>query len=242
MNFIGFAFSLTLCAGGLAAPGANADCADVALVLAIDSSGSVSPGDFSLQQSGYAAAFHHPDVLRALRAAGTVDVAVVLWGDSEVTPQVLPWQRIKGAVGAERLGRSIASLQRTVTGNTGIGRGLSTALDLIAAYEACALRRIVNVSGDGKESLTPNARSHIPLAAARARATEMGVTVNALAIETEVPDLARWYETRLITGTGAFVIPITDYAAFADAIARKLAREISPAALAAAHSAKEDLR
>lgn len=212
----------------LAGP-AWSDCADLALVLAIDGSGSIGMPEFAFQQAGYAAAFQNDRVLRALSQAGQVDVAVVVWGDSEMTPQILPWMRISGPADAQALSGALAMLPRTVTGSTGIGNGLWTALDLIAAPGQCAPRRIVNISGDGVESRTNGARNFIPLIHARNRAERMGVTVNGLAIETSPGDLRGWYETQVITGDGAFVIDVSGFDSFADGLVRKLAREIAPA-------------
>jgi hypothetical protein len=242
MNLHGFAFSVALCAGGLMAPGVIAECADLALVLAVDSSGSISLEDFYLQKAGYAAAFRHPGVHRALETAGTVDVAVLFWGDSDFPSQVMPWQRITGPEDAEQFGLRILSMPREVSGNTGLSRALTVALDLLEASEACALRKVVNVSGDGQETLAFRPRWSIPLQNVRERAEAMGVTVNALAIETEVADLGQWYEARLITGPGAFVMKVAGYETFADAIARKLMREIPPIAMTSLLPEKETLR
>lgn len=212
---------------GVAADRALADdCADVDLVLAIDGSGSIDSYEFPLQQMGYSSAFRRRDVQDALNAAGTVDVAVVLWGDSEMDAQVLPWMRVIDGQSAELLAARLDSLVRRVQGDTGIGRGLSLALDLLEMPGRCGLRKIVNVSGDGHESVSPRARHHIPLSHAKKRADEMGVVVNALAIENEVPDLADWYSQRLIVGPGAFVMRVDGFGTFADAIAAKLIREI----------------
>jgi hypothetical protein len=210
---------------------ALSDCADLALVLAIDASGSVDAGEYALQRAGYAMAFSDPSVLAAVRAAGRVDVAVVLWGDGEMAPQVFPWQRISGAGAAADLTATLIYAPRQVTGNTGIGLGVNTALDLLEGH--CAARQVINVSGDGVESAAPRARSHIPLSLARDRAEEMGVTINALAITTDHPDLASWYEDHLITGTGSFVMTAGGFEDFGAAIIRKLGREIAPPQLAA---------
>ena len=123
------------------------DCADVDLVLAIDGSGSIDHDEFALQQRGYSSAFRRRDVQDALMAAGTVDVAVVLWGDSEIEPQVLSWARLIHAHSAEALATRLDRMVRKVHGDTGIGRGLAVALNLFEAPGQCGLRKIVNVSG-----------------------------------------------------------------------------------------------
>ncbi len=229
-------------AGGLFTGGpASADCPDLGLVLAINSSGSVDAPEFELQKAGYAHALHNPDVLAAIRSAGTVDLAAVFWGDDAAPVGIVGWQRIGSPSDAAEFASSIARAQRTTSGNTGIGRGLWSALDLLATYGGCSARRIINVSGDGRESLDPRARSFISAAAARARARTEGVTINALAITLEDAGLADWYGDRVITGPDAFVMRVDGYESFAEAIARKLAREIVPAAIASAERPNDAL-
>jgi Protein of unknown function (DUF1194) len=213
--------------GVVPSSGAAFSCPDLALVLAIDASGSISDRDFSLQQEGYATAFRDARVVAALDSAGVVDVAVVLWGDEDLTPEVLDWQRLNGPGDAQRLGDSLSGLVRRVTGDTGIGRGLWVALDLLAARESCAARRIINVSGDGKESFGARPRNRMPLAMARARALREGVTINGLAIAATTPDLPGYYQDQVISGPDAFVMSVGSFAAFGEAITRKLAREIA---------------
>jgi Protein of unknown function (DUF1194) len=212
---------------------ARADCADLALVLAVDASGSIGAEEFALQQAGYVAAFRSGRVQRALAAAGQVDVAVVLWGDTEMAPQILGWQRVAGPADAELLAARIAGMVRRVTGDTGIGAALWTALDELDLPGQCAARALVNISGDGVESAGARPRRVVPLVTARARAGAMGVTVNALAITTDNPDLAGWYRDRVIIGPGAFVMQVAGFETFGEAIIEKLAREIRPQAVAA---------
>lgn len=219
----------------LGATSLRAECADLALVLAIDASGSIAAPEFALQQQGYAQAFLDPQVQSALAAAGVVDVGIVLWGDTEFAPQIFPMQRVRDAGDAAALSQTIAAADRQTMGNTGIGRGVATAIDLLESPGHCALRQIINVSGDGRESLGPHPhpRNYVPLALARKRAEDLGITINALAILTDEPDLADWYAKRLITGPGAFVMQVDSFDSFGEAIERKLAREIAPVMLSA---------
>lgn len=217
----------------------SAACADLALVLAIDSSGSITDEDFAVQRSGYAAAFQDRRVQTAMASAGVVDVAVVVWGEEDRPAQVLPWRRISAAADTDALSRDILSLPRVIAGDTVIGDGLWTALDLIGRDQACAARRIINVSGDGRESWSRKGH-HVSLAVARARAEAMNVTVNGLAILTHEPDLADWYRRSVITGNDAFVMQVDTFATFGDAIIRKLEREIALPSLAAADFGQEE--
>jgi Protein of unknown function (DUF1194) len=239
MSFRDLLIAITLGSGGVSASGAFGLCPDLALVLAIDSSGSINDQDFALQRVGYAAAFTDARVQAALASAGVVDVAVVFWGDEEIAPQILPWRRVVAPRDATAVGADIARMPRRVTGDTGIGRGLWTALDLLEDGQACAVRRIINVSGDGKESFGARQRHHVSLAVARNRAEEMGVTINGLAITVEASDLEGWYRDRVITGPNAFVMVAGSFGDFGDAITRKLAREIALPVLAEADISQE---
>ena len=105
---MGFRHSLSLMFAMLATP-LSAQCPDLALVLAVDSSGSIDAKEFDLQRAGYAAAFTDPQVLAALQSAGVVDVALVLWGDTEMPAQVFPWHRITTAADADLFAASVLS-------------------------------------------------------------------------------------------------------------------------------------
>lgn len=209
-----------------------ARCPDLALVLAIDASGSVGDAEFQLQMRGYSAAFRSLAVQQAIQSVGEVEVAVVLWGDGEMSSKVLPFRDVSSPKASSDLAEMIRGIRRVVTGNTGIGRGLWTALDMIERQAPCAMRQIVNVSGDGKESFGARPQQSLPLSVARLRAEAMDVTVNALAIESDVSDLADWYSENLISGAGAFVMRISGLSSFAAAIEEKLVREISNPMLA----------
>lgn len=212
------------------APPASAEssCPDLSLVLAVDSSSSIDDGEYALQMQGYASAFRNPAVLRALNDAGRVDVAVVLWAGPEMPDHILPWFTISSEGDALRLATWFASLQRQVNGDTDIGNGLTAALDLIEGH-TCGLRRIVNVSGDGRASPgSSRGPARKTLEVAKKRADRMGVTVNGLAITNEEPYLTEYYRTALITGPGCFVMEVDSFGDFSLAILEKLRREIEP--------------
>ncbi|TKA94378.1 DUF1194 domain-containing protein, partial [Cereibacter changlensis] len=102
-------------------------------------------------------------------------------------------------------------------------------------------RRIVNVSGDGRETPLFRHAQRLPLAVSRARAERMGVTVNGLAITGQDAGLAGYYRDRVALGQGSFVIEVSDTSGFAAAMKRKLLREIGQplqlSALATGHAA-----
>jgi hypothetical protein len=85
--------------------------------------------------------------------------------------------------------------------------------------------------------MAPRRRASVSTAAARQRAENLGITINALAIQSDVPDLDQWYRTRLITGPGAFVMEVDGFESFSHVIELKLLREIGPEPLASLHRA-----
>lgn len=209
-----------------------ATCPNLSLVLAIDSSGSISASEFKLQKLGYSAALSSPQVQRALAAAGIVDVAVVFWGDAAFPFETIPWHRIQSTDDANALALAILSSDREGFGDSNIGSGLETALDLLNLPSRCTHRAVINVSGDGKNSSFSTGRHmtkmpHMPLAAAREKAAQLGVTVNALAITNEEPALEEYYRENLITGSDSFVMSVAGFDTFGIAIIQKLEREIS---------------
>ena len=204
-----------------------ASCADLSLVLAIDSSGSIDPNEFAVQSLGYGAAFQSQAVQRALASAGVVDVAAIYWADADFSIQAIPWHRLMSAKDADAFGTVLMATPRRVFGDTDIGNGLNAAIDMIEASRTCSSRAIINVSGDGKESLSPKRNFRIPLVIARKRAADLGIIINGLAIENEVPELAQYYREKVISGPGSFVMNIKDFTTFRTAIEEKLQKEIS---------------
>jgi hypothetical protein len=214
------------------------DCADMDLVLALDASGSITGPEFDLQKAGYAAALQDPAVVAALQSVGTVDIAVLVWADTEAPLQVIPWQRLRTAADARSLAQTIAGLPRLTSGNTGMGRAVWAALDLLQEPGRCAMRQVINLSGDGRPSLSPRPLGHVPLMLARDRAADLGVTINALAITRNDATLPGWFETHLMTGSDAFVMSVAGFDRFAAAMVTKLVREIRPPMLAALRRAQ----
>lgn len=210
---------------GLASPG-RGGCADVALVLAVDASGSIDDREYRMQQVGYASAFRDEAVQIALRAAGIVDVAAVVWGDSDFAPQIVPFHRIASVKDAQGFADRLQSMGRTTTGNTGLGSGIDHALNLLDDPTVCAARKIIDVSGDGRQVYFRGRMGMVTPLHARERAEEMGVTINALAILSREPDLEDYYRSRVITGAGAFVTVAGGFHDFGTALIDKLVREL----------------
>jgi hypothetical protein len=203
------------------------DPVDLALCLAVDVSASVDYDEFRLMIDGYAAAFRDPGIAAACAGGprGAIAVAVLFWsgaGPPTGGPDVaVPWLRVDGPAAAGLLAEAMQAAPRLPQpGATALGQGMAAGLALLARCPAEATRLVLDVSGDGRnnQGRPPGPVRDIGIAA--------GVTINALAVLNEEPDLLDHYGAEVIGGPGAFALDCPDYAAFAEAIRRKLFREI----------------
>ena len=196
----------------------------VSLVLAVDTSGSVSMSRFELQKQGYAAAFRNPQVLNAIRSLGTQSIAVTMfqWTGPFLHVVVADWTLVKDAAGAEAFAGAIdAAPRKLFGGGTSISGAIDYARTLLAQSPYSGARRIIDVSGDGSNN------SGRPAAMARDEAVADGIGINGLPILTVEPGLDRYYFANVIGGPGAFMVPVANYDNFADAILKKLINEIA---------------
>ncbi len=199
---------------------------DLQLVLAVDGSGSVDEREYALQMTGIAAAFREPEVLEAIAEGyhGRIGVSLVTWAESAGDKDFSPWHLVSSLESAERFARLVEGFPRRVIGGTGIGRALFFAMRRIERSGLTSARRVIDLSGDGAESTARYFRVETSQSRARARAD--GITINGLAILTDEPDLEAYYRDEVISGPGAFAMAVAGYEDFAEAMKRKLIREI----------------
>jgi len=223
----------TASAIALASPVAEAQrrVVDLLLVLCMDASGSIDPEEFALQREGYADAVSDPRVVDAIRNGpiGATAIAVVEWGSPLGAATVVPWTEVRDSAGAAQLADRIVRAPRSEQSYNAIGDALDHASRLISAAPFEALRKVIDLSGDG-----PDLRSVNPAWRARNAAVEAGITVNALVVVSggtvgplEGGSLVEHYEHQVIGGPGAFVMTAEGRARFAEAILAKLVREIA---------------
>lgn len=207
-------------------------CIDVALVLTVDASASVSRSEFALQQNGIAQAFRDPQVLDAISLAGRVAASVIFWGSEGLPRPQSQWMLLDGPDAAEAFASTVEAMPRQVTGDTALGAGLFAALQKFDTLGACSIRKVINLSGDGEETRVYRRMRRSPVAPqVRDLAEAAEVEINALAISNEEEDLAQYYAGNVITGPDAFVMEVRSYEEFSTALRRKLIREIGPRAV-----------
>jgi Ca-activated chloride channel homolog len=188
---------------------------DLALVLAVDGSASVTYEEFGLIAGGMAAALREPSIIAGLIGgpARASVCSLLLWSGAGAQEVIADWTLIASDADAQTFADLVDNMPRVVAaGQTAIGEALLASLTLLSHIPDTPKRQVVNVIGDG--------RSNNGMAAA-------GITINGLCILHEEPDLLASYTAEVIGGPGAFAVTCQDYAAFAAAMKQKLSREVN---------------
>jgi hypothetical protein len=115
----------------------------LALVLAVDASGSVDNRRFELQKQGYAAAFRSPKVLNSIRSLITQSIAVTMvqWTGPRLHVVVVDWMLVKDEASVTALASAIESAPRQLFGG---GTSISGAIEyerLLLAQCTCNATR-----------------------------------------------------------------------------------------------------
>ncbi len=198
----------------------RAGACELALLLAVDVSGSVDTREYRTQMDGLAAALRDGVVSEAL-LVGRARVAVMQWSGASRQEMSIPWTVITSFDDVETLAERIQSAPRPWRNySTALGQALAVGVAQFAQVPECR-RRIIDVSGDGKsnEGLAPQEM--------RRSLTDFGITVNAIAIEESEADLTAYFYESVIWGEGAFVVTASSFADYPMQIRRKLIREVA---------------
>jgi hypothetical protein len=217
-----------LAAGGAQAL-AGARSYDLALVLAVDCSGSVDGQEYRLQIDGITAAFRDPEIIAAATSGpnGRIAVNLFTWGDPEFEKYPTGWFEISSTASALDFAETVKNFDKRSGGGTGIGISIAYGVTLIETGGFDARRKVIDVSGDGIESWEFR-EPKFKLPQAHQLRAAAGVTVNGLAIRNDFHDLDRYYRDHVAGGPGSFVMDVADYRDFPAAIRLKLLREIRP--------------
>ncbi len=197
---------------------------DLALVLVLDCSASVSMDEFGLMASGTAAALRDPSVADGLTGGphGASLAALLLFSGPEAQAVSIAWTRIDSPGTLEQFAVDVEDTPRMVQPtSTAIGDALLACETLLAALPAAAARRVIDVVGDGR------ANDGIAPAELRDRLAAAGVTINGLCVLHEEADLVESFTREVIGGPGAFALPCPDFAAFTEAMRQKLRQEVA---------------
>jgi Ca-activated chloride channel family protein len=190
-----------------------------ALILAMDVSQSVDPGEFRLQIDGLAAALRDPEIAEIL-VRDQVALSVLQWSGVDAQEVSLDWTRMLSPTHVQVFANAVQRLERGfVMSNTAPAEAMQRALQHFKNGPECD-RRVVDMSGDG----TPNAGGEV--GRIRRTAERSGITVNGLAIESLGRAITNFYLRSVITSDG-FVETARGFRDYARAIRRKILREIS---------------
>ncbi len=215
---LGIAFALDL--GNSAA--SAADCS-LALVLAMDSSKSMSSEDFRLAFHGTAAALRSEAVQAAiLGQTAPVALSAFEWSGQYYQQVVHDWSLLRSRQDIEEFASSLETHERGGMGQrTGTGSALAFAYGLLSKGPDCN-RKVIDVSSDGYSSdgMTP--------AEFYAQDLPADVTVNALVIGGGSNSyIWRYFNSEVLHGSGAFSLTIDDFQDYPRAIKEKLLRELT---------------
>ncbi|MFY0635864.1 MAG: DUF1194 domain-containing protein [Vannielia sp.] len=221
----------------LALPAQAQDSCRQSLALGLDVSGSVDLREYRLQLDGLAEALSDPEVAAAL-LTGTdrpVILAVYEWSDESFQRLLIDWIAITSPETLAGVAQRLRDTPRQPAPHTtAIGAAMLYGAALLARAPACP-KRTIDLSGDGKSNTgqrPQDVRTTPPLA---------GIVVNGLTIGGEPADhadpslaeLSAYYKAQVIHGPGAFVMTAESFESYAEAMARKLLKELEGAPFAA---------
>jgi Ca-activated chloride channel homolog len=200
------------------------DPADLALIIALDSSASVTFDEFNLIANGCGGALRDPEVVAGLTNGphGASFCALLLWSGHAEHEISIDWTRLASSEQVEQFASDVENTPRFGLGGlTAIGSALEVCEAMLASLPAPASRHIIDVAGDGGANDGPAP------GVIRDRLVAAGVTINGLCVLHEEPDLVETYTRDVIGGPGAFALQCQDYAGFAEGMRQKLQREIA---------------
>jgi Ca-activated chloride channel homolog len=209
--------ALTLCAAG------PAPACPLALILALDTSASVSAREDQLQKQGLAAALTDAAVVEAVRLQGGIWLAAFEWSGTRHQTDRLDWTFVDTAAGLEAVAARMRQTGRQAERfPTALGFALLHAVLRLRQAPVRCSRQVIDIAGDGVNN------DGFPPESAYRAADFAGITINALVITGDLPPPAPYYRDEVIRGPGAFVEIAEGYEDYARAMRRKLLREISP--------------
>jgi len=195
---------------------------DLALILAIDVSGSVNEERWRLQRLGYETAFKSAEVIQAITSGQHKAIAVTMveWAGQRHQKQVIDWTIVSDETSAVAFASAMLEAPRVYTDWTSISGALDFCVPLFDDSGVEASRKVIDVSGDGVNN------QGRPLDDARAEAVAKGIIINGLAILSDYEFLDEYYQEHVVGGPGAFMVVVKDYSSFAQGVQAKLVREI----------------
>ncbi len=215
---------------------------DLAIVLLNDVSGSIDSDEFNMIKEGYRAAFSDPEIIAAVEAhPGGIALSYVEFSGRNEIVALTGWQVLTDDITTRAFGEAVALAPRSSTGNTAMAASLREATRMLTSGEFESARKVIDIASDNASDFGRAAR-------ARDAAVAAGITINAIPIIDSKPlgtidgrltyaendwppgGVVAYYQRNVIGGPGAFIVEAHDYAAFPEALKRKLLLELRIAA------------
>ena len=202
---------------------------DLALVLAVDISGSMDPEEQTLQREGFVEAFRSPAIHNAIRGGlhGRIAVVYLEWAGTPSQEVAVPWRVIQGPESALDFAERLSRARIWRAPRTSISGAIDTSVRLLDESGVEAVRQVIDISGDGANN------QGRPMLEARDEAVAKGIIINGLPLMLKRPNssdsenLDAYYRDCVIGGPGSFMIPVRERQQIAEAIRTKLIREIA---------------
>ena len=205
---------------------------DLALVLAIDISGSIDPDEARLQRDGYVRAFHDPAIVRAILGGshGRIAVAYFEWSDSYIQRLLVDWTVLDSEAAIRDFTQRLSDAPISISRRTSISGAIRYAIPLFARGPFEAERRVLDISGDGSNNDGGLVTDH------RHEALKERIVINGLPIMNDRPipfgfpsetDLDKYYLHCVTGGPRSFVEVANSFEDFPRAVRKKLLQEVA---------------
>ena len=205
---------------------------DLALVLAIDISGSIDPDEAKLQRDGYVQAFRDPVIMKAILGGshGRISVAYYEWSDAWVQRLLIDWTLLDSEAAIMAFTTRLSNAPISIARRTSISGAIRYAIPLFGRSPYEAERKVLDISGDGSNNdggLVTDMRYE---------ALKERIVINGLPIMNDRPnpfgfpsesDLDRYYLHCVTGGPRSFVEVAKDFEDFPRAVRKKLLQEVA---------------
>lgn len=190
----------------------------IALVLMMDASSSMYQSEWNQQVLHTAAALRSQEVSEAIERTPGIAITAGLFSHRAQT--LLGWQVLRTRQDAQEFANRLEATRRTLSGSTSISGALEFGLDQLAEAPCEYEQGIIDISTDG---ISDDAEA---TGAARDRAQEAGIRINAIAVASMEDinfDMLRNYA---ITADG-FLLEANGWEAYPAMFRRKIILELA---------------
>ncbi|CAN5901856.1 hypothetical protein BH11PSE3_BH11PSE3_25900 [soil metagenome] len=220
------------CAATVPARAQDRQEVDLALVLAIDISGSIDPDEAKLQRQGYVQAFRDPVIIKAILGGshGRIAVAYYEWSDSYLQRLLIDWTLLDSEAAILAFTARLAGAPISIARRTSISGAIRYAIPLFGRSPYEPERKVLDISGDGSNNdggLVTDIRYD---------ALKERIIINGLPIMNDRPnpfgfpnetDLDVYYLHCVTGGPRSFVEVARNFEDFPRAVRKKLLQEVA---------------